>query len=39
MTVESLLVVGFAEFAGPFEETGWSLAGMVVPIANGLWSL
>jgi hypothetical protein len=33
------LVVGAAEFAGPFEETGWSLAGTLVPIAYGLWSL
>ena len=33
------LIVGSAEFAGPFEETGWSLAGKLVPIAYGLWSL
>ena len=33
------LVVGSAEFAGPFEETGWNLAGTVVPITYGPWSL
>ena len=33
------LIVGSAEFAGPFEEEGWSLAGKLVPVAYGLWSL
>ena len=33
------LIVGSAEFAGPFEETGWDLAGKIVPITYGLWSL
>jgi hypothetical protein len=33
------LVVGAAEFAGPFEDSGWGLAGKLVPIAYGLWSL
>ena len=33
------LIVGSAEFAGPFEELGWDLPGKVVPIAYGLWSL
>jgi hypothetical protein len=33
------LIAGSAEFAGPFEEAGWSLAGKLVPIAYGLWSL
>jgi hypothetical protein len=33
------LIVGALEFAGSFEETGWSLAGALVPIAYGLWSL
>jgi hypothetical protein len=33
------LIIGSAEFAGPFEATGWKLAGMLVPIAYLLWSL
>jgi hypothetical protein len=33
------LIVGSIEFAGPFEETGWRLAGMLVPIAYIVWSL
>ena len=33
------LIVGSVEFAGPHEETGWTLAGMLVPIAYILWSL
>jgi hypothetical protein len=33
------LVVGSFEFAGPFEETGWRLAGTLVPIAYIVWSL
>jgi uncharacterized protein DUF4386 len=39
MVVGFALVVGSAEFSGPFEETGWNLAGKIVPIAYGLWSL
>jgi hypothetical protein len=33
------LIVGSVEFAGPFEETGWTLAGTLVPIAYIVWSL
>jgi hypothetical protein len=33
------LIVGAAEFAGPFEERGWGFAGMLVPIAYVVWSL
>jgi hypothetical protein len=33
------LIVGSAEFAGPFEERGWGFAGMLVPIAYIVWSL
>ncbi len=33
------LIVGSVEFAGPFEDSGWSLAGKLVPIAYILWSL
>jgi hypothetical protein len=33
------LIVGSIEFAGPFEETGWRLAGTLVPIAYIVWSL
>ena len=30
------LVIAAAEFAGPFEATGWRLAGKLVPIAYSL---
>jgi hypothetical protein len=33
------LIVGSFEFVGPFEEKGWKLAGMIVPIAYTAWSL
>ena len=33
------LIVGSFEFVGPFEETGWGFAGMLVPIAYIAWSL
>jgi hypothetical protein len=33
------LIVGSAEFAGPFEERGWGFAGMLVPIVYIVWSL
>src|SRR5687767_4757331 len=33
------LVVGSFEFVGRFEETGWTLAGKLVPVAYVLWSL
>ena len=33
------LIVGSVEFAGPFEESGWRLAGLLVPIAYIAWSL
>jgi hypothetical protein len=33
------LVVGSLEFVGPFEEKGWKLAGIMVPIAYTAWSL
>lgn len=33
------LIAGSAEFAGPLEEAGRDLAGKLVPIAYGLWSI
>jgi hypothetical protein len=33
------LVVGSAEFLGPYEETGWSLAEAVIPILYVAWSV
>jgi hypothetical protein len=33
------LLVGSAEFVGPNEKSGWSVAGMIVPIAYVAWSL
>ena len=34
-----LLVLGSLELVGPFEATGWPVAGMLVPIAYIAWSL
>lgn len=34
-----VLTVGSFEFVGPYEETGWALAGALVPIAYIAWSL
>jgi hypothetical protein len=34
-----VLIIGSFEFAGSFEETGWPLAGTLVPIAYILWSV
>jgi hypothetical protein len=39
IAVGALLVLGSFEFVGRFEETGWKLAGTVVPIAYTAWSL
>jgi hypothetical protein len=39
MPIGAALVVGSLEFVGPSEERGWSLAGVVVPIAYVAWSL
>ena len=39
LAVGLLLVLGSLEFVGPFEETGWTLAGTIVPIAYTAWSL
>jgi hypothetical protein len=33
-----LLVLGSLEFVGPFEETGWKVAAMIVPLAYIGWS-
>lgn len=33
------LMIGSAEFLGPYEEKGWPLAGKAVPILYVLWSL
>lgn len=33
------LIIGSVEFAGPFEESGWKLAGMLVPVVYVLWSI
>jgi len=34
-----LFVLGSLEFVGPFETTGWPVAGLLVPIAYIGWSL
>ena len=37
--IGAALMLGSLEFVGPTEERGWSLAGLVVPIAYVAWSL
>lgn len=40
IVVGLLLVLGSLEFVGPFEESGWKLAALIVPlayIASSLW--
>jgi len=39
IAIGGLLVLGSLEFVGVFEEKGWKLAGTLVPIAYGGWSL
>ena len=39
IAIGCLLVVGSLEFVGGFEEHGWKLAGVIVPIAYTVWSL
>jgi hypothetical protein len=39
LAVGVLLVVGSLEFVGRFEEHGWKMAGMIVPVAYTTWSL
>lgn len=38
IAVGAMLVVGALEFVGPFEERGWKLAGVLVPVGYTLWS-
>jgi Domain of unknown function (DUF4386) len=37
--IGAALLVGSAEFVGPNERTGWSIAGIIVPIAYVAWSV
>lgn len=39
MAVGGALVIGSLEFVGPFEERGWRLAGILVPVGYALWSV
>jgi hypothetical protein len=39
MPIGAALVVGSLEFVGPNEEHGWSVAGVIVPLAYVAWSL
>ena len=39
MPVGAALLIGSLEFVGPNERDGWSLAGLIVPIAYVAWSL
>jgi len=33
------IAIGSLEVVGPFEQRGWSVAGVLVPIGYTLWSL
>jgi len=39
MPIGAALLIGSLEFVGPNEEDGWSVAGVIVPIAYVVWSL
>ncbi len=39
MPIGAALLIGSLEFVGPNERDGWSLAGLVVPVAYVTWSL
>lgn len=39
VVIGGLLVLGSLEFVGPFEATGWKLAGTLMPVAYTAWSL
>lgn len=38
IAIGAMLVLGAFEFVGPFEDRGWKLAGVLVPIGYILWS-
>jgi hypothetical protein len=38
IAIGAMLVLGALEFVGPFEDRGWKLAGVLVPIGYILWS-
>ncbi|TYL51136.1 DUF4386 family protein [Agromyces mariniharenae] len=39
IVIGAMLALGSLEFVGPFEQRGWSVAGVLVPIGYTLWSL
>ena len=39
LVIGPLFLISSAEFLGPFEPSGWTLAGKLVPVAYILWSL
>ena len=39
IVIGAMLAIGSLEFVGPFEQRGWSVAGVLVPIGYTLWSL
>ena len=38
IVIGAMLVLGALEFVGPFEDRGWRLAGVLVPVGYTLWS-
>ena len=39
LAIGVLFAVGSLEFVGPFEERGWNLAALIVPVTYTAWSL
>jgi hypothetical protein len=39
IVIGAMLVVGALEFVGPFEQEGWKIAGILVPVGYLLWSV
>ena len=39
LAIGLLLAIGSLEFVGPFEEKGWNVAAVIVPVTYFAWSL
>lgn len=39
IVIGAMLVIGALEFVGPFEQKGWKVAGVLVPVGYTAWSL
>ena len=39
IVIGAMLMIGALEFVGPFEQKGWKVAGILVPVGYTLWSV